>query len=108
MERIHRLLVISGKNVRHDCDCPVDGVFNPASFTQRRPGQYKIRYVPMIARMADADTNSREVAATESGYDIAKTVVAAMAAACFEPRHARFEIDFIVDDQNLFRRDSVK
>ncbi len=61
----------------------------------------------MTARMTDTDTNSREVAAAESGYDIAQAVVTAMTAACLESYHARLEIDFIVNDQNMLWRDSI-
>ncbi len=108
MQRIHCLLVVSTKNVRQDCDGPVDGIFNPVEFIQRWPGQYEIRYIAMATRMADADTNSGKVAATESGDDITQAVVPAMTATCLESRHARLEIDFIMDDQYLLWFDSIK
>ena len=58
--------------------------------------------------MVDAKAQAVEVFATERGDDVAQAVVTAMTTAVFQLDRAFRQIQFVVDDEDFFRREVVE
>jgi hypothetical protein len=88
-----------------------EGVFNIRHFFLARRVQYEVydllRQI-QGARMADTQPQAPEIGGAELGLNILQAVVAAVAAALLEADAAGWQIEFVMDDENLGRWNLVK
>ena len=64
--------------------------------------------LPEHAGVANAEAQAPEIRRTEFGLNVFQTIVTAIAAALFEADATRWQVEFVVNDENFFGRDFVK
>ena len=70
--------------------------------------QYVIDHCALVSGVPDAQTQPPVIGRAEMGRDILEAIMPAIAAAQLEFGGAWRQVEFVVDNQNLFRCDLVK
>src|SRR3546814_6823326 len=103
VQPLHRLAEVIGHRQRQHVDGIVDRPCDLDVVTGRGTAEYPRGDAVLVARMADADPQPVELAVAEKAAGVATAVLAAVAAVELQPRHAGWQVEFVVRQQGLLR-----
>src|SRR5690348_1950191 len=107
MQLLHRLVELAVHGQRQRIKRAGDAVEDRVLVLRRRPAQHPRGDLVLVAGMADAETQAVELAVTQVGHDVAQAVLAAVAAVELHSRGASREVQVVMRDQALLRRNLV-
>ena len=108
MQSVHRLLQLSGQDLVQTVGGPFKRLLYRLSVLPGRASQYIVDDRLAVVGAIDPDPQPVKLATAECTHDVPESVVSRMAAAGFEANPAGGQIELIVGDQNLARRDLEK
>jgi hypothetical protein len=96
---------------RQGLQCTIDGLAQRSGFVWPRPLQDEVRHgllQPEGSGVANAQAQPPEIGIAQGGRNVSNAVVAAVATALFEPNLSGWQVELIVNHQELLRFDLVE
>jgi hypothetical protein len=105
VQNLKRFVAVAGNEARHHRDCFVDAATDENVFVVGRAAKHPAGDAIFVSRMADAHTETMELAVAQQAHDVAQAVLAAVAAVNLQSILACGQIEFVVRDLHFGRID---